>query len=338
MRMQMVGTLAIIGAALLLLPACTSWRVEKKYPPIGRFAEIDRERVHYLDYGTRGSDLRPVVLIHGASVNLRDMKIALGDTLAAERRVIIVDRAGRGYSSRPSAGWRLDRQAALIRGLLDDLGVDDPIIIGQSLGGAVALSYAINQPDRMSALMLLAPVSHEWPGGVAWYNSVSGWPVAGTLFRRLVLPAYAQLAAKGAVESSFAPDEPPDQYFTRAGVPLLFRPSDFRNNAADITHLKREVIDMTPHYGAIAVPTVIITGDDDTTVSPVIHSEALARDIAQSRLIILDDTGHALHHAETARIIDALHALDAEIAPQNTSEPGGETGAAAASVETADAL
>lgn len=295
--------------APLALSACATWHAEKNYPPIGTFATVDGERLHYLDIGPADSASMPVVLIHGASVNLRDMKIALGDRLAAERRVILVDRPGRGYSSRPGDGWQLDEQARLIRGLLDQLNVNNPLIVGQSFGGSVALAYALDHPDKMAGLMLLAPVSHEWPGGVAWYNSVSGWPVIGAAFRRVVLPIYAPLAAKSAVEGSFEPDDPPPNYFDRAGVPLLFRPRDFKNNAADIAHLKAQVAAMSPRYGSIAAPTVIMTGDADMTVSPVIHAQALAQDIDTADLIILEDTGHALHHAETEAILAALDML-----------------------------
>ena len=304
-RMSFTAVLIVILLPLIL-SGCVSWTAERRAPPIGAFVEVDGETLHYVDRGPKDSPHPPVVLIHGASVNLRDMNMALGDALSADRRVIAFDRPGRGYSTRDDEGWRLDRQAGLIRGALDKLDIENPVIVGQSLGGAVSLAYALDHGDRMAGLVLLASVSHEWPGGVAWYNNVSGWPLLGALFRRVVLPVYAPLAAKGGVEASFKPDEAPENYYEKSGLYLLFRANDFKNNAADLRRLKPQIIAMSERYGEIAAPTAIVTGDADDTVSPELHSKALARDVDGAELTILPDTGHALHHAETERIVDVI--------------------------------
>lgn len=304
--MTAVIAFAAVIAALFALGGCASWRAEKASPPIGRFVEVDGARIHLLDIGPGQPEGPPVVLIHGASVNMRDMKIALGEELAKTRRVIVVDRPGRGYSTRPEDGWRLDRQAELIHAAVEALGVRKPVIVGQSFGGAVALSYALNFQDDASGLVLLAAVSHEWPGGVAWYNRASGWPVVGTLLRRIVIPIYAPFAAKKGVIDSFRPDEAPPGYYEASGLTLLFRAKDFRNNAADLRSLKPQIVAMSGNYSSIRIPTAILTGADDGTVSPRLHSAALAREIPGAVYDEIPDTGHALHHAEPARIIAAI--------------------------------
>ncbi|MBL4619968.1 MAG: alpha/beta hydrolase, partial [Marinicaulis sp.] len=231
MRVIFYGVLLILFA-LTGLAGCATWNAEKATPMLGARIDVDGQKIHVLDLGPRDSQKPPIVLIHGASVNLRDMKMALGDTLSADRRVILIDRPGRGYSDRPSDGWRLDSQAALIHGVVETLGVENPVIVGQSLGGAVALSYALQYQDEMSGLVLLAAVSHEWPGGVAWYNSVSNIPAIGFMLRRFVIPAYGQLVADSGIEESFEPDTVPENYAKDIGLALLFRPKDFRSNAA----------------------------------------------------------------------------------------------------------
>ncbi len=82
-----VSLLIIFGviAALLSLSGCASWTAEKRSPAIGRFIEAEGARLHVLDMGPKDSAAAPLVLIHGASVNLRDMKLALGDRLAQSR-------------------------------------------------------------------------------------------------------------------------------------------------------------------------------------------------------------------------------------------------------------
>ena len=306
MRMTIVILLTLAVVAIAGLSGCAAWNAEKSAPMLGLHIDVEGERMHALDIGPRDSDAPPVVLIHGASVNLRDMKIALGDQLKQSRRVVMIDRPGRGYSDRPAGGHRIDLQAQYIRRTLDELGVEKPVIVGQSFGGAVALSYALQYQDDISGLVLLAPVSHEWPGGVAWYNNASHIPVIGVLLRRLVIPAYGQIAARNGVEDSFAPNEPPENYAERAGLALLFRAKDFKANAADLAKLKPQIIEQQTRYGALAIPVVIFTGENDTTVSPRIHSHALAREIDGASLTILPNTGHALHHAQSEKIITAI--------------------------------
>jgi pimeloyl-ACP methyl ester carboxylesterase len=288
---------------------CATLRAERNAPPIGRFVEVENQRLHVVDLSPKKEAGPPVVLIHGASVNLRDLQMPLAGPLSERHRVVLVDRPGRGYSSRPADGWRLERQAELIHAALRELNVERPVIVGQSFGGAVALAYALRYPQELSGLALIAPVSHEWPGRIAWYYRVSQWPAAGVLFRRLVIPAYAPLAAPKGVVKSFAPDIPPEGYFENTGLALLFRPKDFRANAQDIAHLKAQVREMSRRYGEIRVPTAIVTGASDTVVSPEIHSLALASTIPNARLELLPDTGHALHHSETAKVVAAIESV-----------------------------
>ncbi len=301
--------LMIVFAVVLALAAMSgwaNWQAEKNAPMIGTLIDVDGIPVHVLELGQENTGKAPVVLIHGASANLRDMKIALGDTLASNRRVIMVDRAGRGYSGRPDDGWRLETQATQINGVVKALGLENPIIVGQSFGGAVALSYALQYQEEMTGLVLLAPVSHEWPGGVAWYNSASETPVIGFLLRRLIIPVYGQLVARQGIDETFAPNKAPENYAERSGLALLFRPDDFRANASDIVNLKAEIKRQQNRYQNLSIPVEIITGASDTAVSPEIHSRALENQVDGAVLQILPDTGHALHHARKTEIFDAI--------------------------------
>ncbi len=306
---RVLSVFALMAGVIVVAGAARSAMLEKATPPIGEFVSIDDQRLHLLDLGPKDSALPPVVLIHGASANLRDMKIALGDALAADRRVIMVDRPGRGYSTRPRGGWRLDAQARLIRDAVKTLGVENPIILGQSFGGAVTLAYGLQFQDEIAGLIVLAPVSHEWPGGVAWYNQVSGWPVAGHILRRVILPIYGPARAQKGLPASFAPRTPPENYYEESGTGLLFRPKDFANNAADIRHLKSEIIKMQTRYGALTKPMAILAGENDVTVSPTIHATQLAKDVDHAVFELLPETGHPLHHAHQAKIIDAINNL-----------------------------
>src|SRR4051812_27153172 len=93
----LAGTAAALGVAALFNNLQTR-RAERNYPPIGRFLDVDGVRLHYVEQG-RGA---PVVLIHGNGTMLQDYTTSgLIERLAGRHRVIVFDRPGYGYSSRP---------------------------------------------------------------------------------------------------------------------------------------------------------------------------------------------------------------------------------------------
>lgn len=308
---KVIGVLAFsLASVLAILSAASARRAEQEAPPIGAFVNVDGARVHFVEAGVEHKGDGPsIILIHGASANLRDMKLALGDRLAERHHVVIVDRPGHGYTTRPQSGYELARQARVIRDAASAIGAEDPIVVGQSLGGAVSLAYALQFQQEMSGVVLLAAVSHEWPGGIALRNSASETPILGFLLRRLFVPVYGRIVGPGAVAAAFAPDAAPDRYYERVGVPLLFRPAQFRANAEDIFHLKREIIGMQNRYDELDLPVTIVTGTEDRDVSPEIHSKTLAKEVDGAGLHLLADTGHSLHHAESEKIIALIEAM-----------------------------
>ena len=311
---RMLLTLSAFALLLAAPSTVASLRSERAAPPLGAFVDVEGSRVHVLEAGVENKgNGRTIVLIHGATANLRDMYVALGESLSKRHHVLIVDRPGQGYSSRPENAHELNRQASLIKGAVDQFMPNKPVIVGQSFGGAVALSYTLLYQEEMSGLVLLAPVSHEWSSGVKWYNSLSATPIVGFLFRRLIVPIYGSFVGKSVVEQSFAPDAPPPDYYNRAGSSLFFRPKSFKSNAEDVVHLKRQVTLQQDKYGEIELPVDILTGNDDTAVSPNIHAKALARQIPGARWERIPDTGHPLHHTQDVKIIAAIE----EMALQN---------------------
>ena len=95
-----------ILSGVILVAGCWRWRrlsarslIERHYPPAGRFVEVDGGRLHVLELGAENDGV-PIVLLHGASGNLQDMRLGLGERLAAQHRVILIDRPGHGWSAR----------------------------------------------------------------------------------------------------------------------------------------------------------------------------------------------------------------------------------------------
>ncbi len=300
-----------VGAAITVLATA---RIEAAYPAAGRFVEVAGGRLHVLELGPAVADEQlPIVLVHGASGNLQDLRIALGDRLAANRRVILMDRPGHGWSDRPggAADASPARQAALIAQALDCLGIKRFVLLGHSLGGAIATALTLAYPTRIAGLVLLAPVTHPWPGGLAWYNGILSTSVIGPLFARTVALPLGALRLAGGAASVFAPQPAPTDYVRRAAIRLLLRPAEFVANAQDIAVLKKFVAGQAPRYAEIVAPTVILTGGADTTVSPYIHARAIAAAVPDARLIVLDGVGHMPHHTDTDAVMAAIGQLQA---------------------------
>jgi len=301
---MILGMAAIVVAAACALAVATalgSRAIERRHPPGGIFVDVSGGRLHLVDlHPPSGADADgpPVVLLHGASGSLEDMRIALGDELGRRYRVILVDRPGHGWSDRGGGtGAEPDRQAALIVEALDRLGIGKAIFVGHSWSGALATALALAYPQRTCGLILLAPVTHPWPGRVSWYYDAAAAPVVGELLVRTLVMPVGWLLLESAADRVFAPQSAPADYVERAGISLLLRPAEFRANARDVAGLKAFVAAQAPRYRQIAAPVTIITGDRDRTVSPTIHSRALAEAVPHARLIILAGVGHMPHHA-----------------------------------------
>jgi pimeloyl-ACP methyl ester carboxylesterase len=334
----------MIGLALLavvavicaggVVTALTIGRIEAAHPPAGRFVEVDGGRLHVLELDQADADVDaaadtadprwPVVLVHGASGNLGDLRLALGDRLAQTRRVILVDRPGHGWSDRPGGAEDASpaRQAALIAQALERMGIERFVLLGHSLGGAVATAFALAYPDRLAGLVLLAPVTHPWRGGLAWYNALLTTPLAGRVFAHaLALPA-GELLLEDSAQEVFAPQPMPPDYLRRAGIRLLLRPAEFIANAQDVAVLKRFVTAQVPRYRDIAVPTVVLTGDADVTVSPHLHARAIAAALPDARLVILPGIGHMPQHVATNEVIAAIDLVSAAATLPRAPEKG----------------
>jgi pimeloyl-ACP methyl ester carboxylesterase len=310
--MTLIVLIALFIAGLLSYSAWAAWRISALFPPSGEFVELEGEfeglRLHYVSRGEVRAGIAPVILIHGASGNLKDMAESLVPALEKETRVVAFDRPGHGWSGRgrhpdisnPSV------QARAIRAAASKLGLENPVVLGHSWGASVAAAWALDAPDSISGLLPLAGALYPWPGGVAWYHAVVRTPVAGSLFlRTLTIPGGKLLAEKG-VAGNFYPDPAPDAYAERIGLSLLFRPSHFRANSEDTSNLKPHLARQSRFYDGISVPVIVVTGNADYTVSPKIHSYAFHNAVKGSELVKLKGTGHMPHHARRDIVVDAL--------------------------------
>ncbi|WP_284310177.1 alpha/beta fold hydrolase [Labrys miyagiensis] len=290
-------------------------RIAKENPPEGVFEPVEGGRVHLFDLGVGHGDGRlPVVLLHGATSNARDMVYGLGEELSCRRRVIVPDRPGHGWSDRP--GGRLDaspaEQVKLIAQALKQRSVDRFIVVGHSLAGSLAVNFALEHKDKVAGLVVLSGATHPWPGGILWYYRLSAMPVLGRIFVHTVMTPVGSWGLQKSVAEAFIPGTGPADYVGRTSAALVLRPKEFRWNGQDVAILKSFLEVQCKRYGEIEVPTAIVADPDDHVVSTAFHSEALHSQVAGSRLVLIPGVGHQIHYVARDQVLAEIECVAGE--------------------------
>src|ERR1700761_1830508 len=309
---------SLIVIALLLLAGITQAGVlvvQRRYPAQGRTVEVAGAVLNVLDLGPRDAASAPIVLIHGASSSMKTMR-PLGERLAEKQRVILIDRPGLGWSTR---GREQDStpaiQGRMIHEALVKLGVGRAILVVHSWAGALGARMALDRPERIAGLVMLAPVTHPWRGGVGWYNHVVTTPVIGRLLAYTIMPLLGYVLTAPSARQVFLPQIMPDDFVQDSATPLLLRPRTFLANARDLITLKASVAEQVTRYGQITAPTVVISGDSDNTVSTEIHSRPFVAAVPKATLIVLPGVGHMVQYAALDLVLHEIEAVAACVSP-----------------------
>ena len=310
----------IVVAALAVLALVTQvgvWLAQRAYPAKGRMVEVAGGALHIVDIGPRDAAGPPIVMLHGASSNLEAMRQPVGDRLAKHRRVILVDRPGHGWSSRALLEDSTPEiQGRMIEEALAKLGINRAIFVVHSWAGALGARIALDYPQSVAGLVMLAPVAYPWPGGAGRYNKIVSTPVIGPLLAYTVTLPLGLLLVEPGARGVFLPQTMPPGYVRNTATPLLLRPREFLANARDMVTLKAAVAEQAPRYAGIRAPITIISGDEfDKTVSTKIHSRPLAEIAPDAKLIVLPGVGHMVQNAAPDLVISEIEAMVAKIAP-----------------------
>jgi pimeloyl-ACP methyl ester carboxylesterase len=313
----------VLVAALAILALATRIGVgviERAFPPSGTAVAVGGAVLNVVDLGQRDSLAPPILLLHGASSNLRAMQQPLGDELAQDHRVILIDRPGHGYSARER---EMDStpavQARMIFEALDKLQVGPVIVVAHSWAGALAVRMALDHPSRIAGLVLLAPVTHPWRGGVGWYNKLVTTPVIGPLLAYTITLPLGLFVTEPGARNVFAPQAMPEGHVKTTATMLLLRPREFLANARDLVTLKDAVREQAPRYGEIKMPVTIIAGEVDKTVSTNIHSRPFAATVAGTKLIVLPGMGHMIQNAAPDLVVSEIEAMARAVTPRTAA-------------------
>jgi pimeloyl-ACP methyl ester carboxylesterase len=266
-----------------------------------RYVEVDGHPVRIRESGP--VDGAPVLLIHGIGRSLEDWQ-PTHDLLARDHRVVSLDLPGFGLTRRMKGRRGLDGFAEAVAGLLDALAEEDgsprrPVhVMGNSLGGAVAMTVAASHPDRVASLLLVNSAGFGREANVSvlpmLYGALSTLPVVGRRFRGLARSTGLQSLRNVFSDPSKLTDDmirhaakvtrQPDYRLTfvdtalSLGIPLLGTYPGWRR--ALLTRI-----------AAADIPVMVVWGDADA-VLPASHFEAAVAALPRAQGHLFSDTGH----------------------------------------------
>ncbi len=315
----------VIAAAVFIGVSAVLWgfsrwmtrRIETTVPINGRFVEVNGERFHYVEEG-KGP---PLVMIHGLMGSSRNLTYALSGQLREHFRVITLDRPGSGYSTRHTGtAADLPAQARQVAGFIKTLGLDKPLVLGHSLGGAISLALALDHPESVSGLVLVAPLTHPQPSlpVVFWSLAVRPAWLRRWVSHTLTMPI-GLLTRHAVVKGVFAPDPAPDDFATRGGGLLGMRPDNFYAASSEISLVNDYLPDMVKRSPQLTLPIGLIYGAQDKVLDFRRHGQALADKVPGLKLQVVEGRGHMLPITATARVVEAVQHVAKRVRPADTA-------------------
>lgn len=286
--------LAAAAVVVLAVVAVSLGRAPRHAAPVHRAQRIDAGDVTLrVVRAGRGT---PVIMLHGFGESLLSWR-GVFDRVAAVADAIALDLPGFGLSDKPATGYHNDRMAAAVLGVMDSLGLREAVLVGHSMGGAVALSVAVRAPERVRGLVLLAPAVSASGWNLPIPNDsarTSGWlrrAVAGyeTMRPRFTGPHDPSWLAESDSALAYSPAADPAY---GAALQAVLREFDFDY--------------LSPARAALlSMPTLLVWGEFDHTVPPAV-GRALAATMPSARLEVLRRRLHRPHVEQPGDVADLI--------------------------------
>ncbi|RME24582.1 MAG: alpha/beta hydrolase [Deltaproteobacteria bacterium] len=253
-------------------------------------------------------DAVPLVFVHGLSSTMGFWEYQLPH-FQEQRRVLALDLPGYGMSGRPDAPYTPPWYAEVLDAWLDAVGLERVVIVGHSMGGQIALTFALHHPDRVAGLILSAPAGFERfsPGEAAW-------------MKRYWTEDRAMQAREDELRATFT-----RLVFNRHddGVERLLRErvqlGRSETFAGTSVAVSRSIAGMLDHpvwdrLGEVRTPTLIVFGSDDRMIPNPVFTGGTTRSVARqgaaalpdAALVMVPGAGHTVHHDAPDRFNEAV--------------------------------
>ena len=306
---------SIALAAMLLvgpffIPVNTSGALTKEeaaktvWDDQSRWIELAGHEIHYVTAGDPNSD-RLIVLLHGFGASAFSYKKAL-EPLSELGYVIAYDRAAFGFSERPTK-WEINPygtlgQLQVLDELIEEFGQNkDVYLVGHSAGGSIAASYAIENQEKLSGLVLFAPAVLTSGGAPSWLNWIFSIPQINHIGPKLV----STIATSGLdiLYSSYF-DQTKVTQETLNGYTAPLKIAGWEKAFWEFNKAPRDN-SVGDRLAEIAIPTLVITGDSDKIVKTE-DSIKVSQLISGSELVVIPQTGHLPNEEKPAEFAAAI--------------------------------
>lgn len=301
--MQQIFSLSLFFLIVLGLSSCGALYELSMTPPVGEeYKQNITTRAHTFRYRRDVPGKPTVVYIHGKLGNLNDLvKSPVFEELKDDFSLFAYDRPGSGYSLGRKGWWSWSPEdfAKHLHELLEMEGIENPILVAHSWGGAIALRYALDYPGEIRGMVLLAPAAQVWPG--YFPTSVYEWFVSSYLFSDIFLQTVfvplGKIFGPSGAKAVFSPREVPEG-FVEDILPLALQPTAYQRAARDTVELRDELAKQAPRYGEIEAPIIVLSNDNDTVVPAKIHGVPLVQQVQNGKIRYIENVGHNfLYHA-----------------------------------------
>jgi len=250
--------------------------------------------LHYEDEGPG----KPVLLIHGHTMDRRIWDPVMPELRAADLRVLRPDLRGHGLSTRPDFGYHLSHHASDMEAVLDNAGIESATVVGYSIGGGVALEMALTLPTRLNGLVLMSPVMPDRPFEAAFMDN---------------LREVAQVARTEGIEAAmlgpWASNPLFEFSFSKTGIrdAAMVINRDFPGAEYLATQRDRIEREWTApdRLSEIEVQTTVVAGACETPGFRA-YAEEAAAGIPGARIEFFEDCGHLLPLEEPDRVARAI--------------------------------
>jgi len=259
--------------ALLCTLAATAWAQDAAIKQV----EIYGQKIYYQEAGA-GPD---VILLHGLGAD-RSAWAATVPALAGKYHVYVPDQVGFGQSDKPGIDYRVGTLVEFLDAFCKKVGIAKATLVGNSMGGWVAMDFALAHPDKVNRLVLVDSAGYS-------SKRMGGQPLTREMLQGLnpsTVAGEKQLMALVFHNKIYATDQFAEQAFT-----THLRKNDSYTIDRFIDSILRGEDVVDGRLGAIKAPTLIVWGGEDALV-PLAAGKALAEDIPGAASVILDGCGH----------------------------------------------
>lgn len=266
------------------LSAAPDWR-DTAWGPLVRNAMVAGQELTYVDLGE--GDGPPILFVHGLGGNWQNWLECL-PRAAQERRAIAVDLPGFGVSPPPDAEVTISAYARVLDALLEELGVEEAVVVGNSMGGFIAAELAIAHPQRVERLVLVSAAGISSTSR-SRRPTMTMFRVAGVVSSK-ALARSRDVVARPRLRHAILSSVIRHPSRLRADILLEIMPGS--NAPAFMDSLDALLdYDFTDRLPEIRRPTLMVWGREDMIV-PVADADEFERLIPDSRKVIFDETGH----------------------------------------------